>query len=105
MTDGGGRASNFSVLYVILGGAALLTAVIFPIVVMLALRHFRRRALERQLLETPGVIAEDEPQLEEPKLFDVYVKPGLELREPTLDYIFVSRGVPLVRVNRKLMYI
>jgi hypothetical protein len=104
---GGEQASNFSVLYVVLGGVALITAVALPITVMVTLRYSRRRSQfrEQQLLGVPGVITEENLQQEEPKLFDVYVKPGLEVREPRLDYILVSRGVPLVQVNRGLMYI
>lgn len=106
----GGRTSNFSVLYVVLGGAALLSIVIFPLSFMFAVRHFRTRSLfleqqRRQQLGGPVAAAGENLQQEEPKLFDVYVKPGLQVHEAKFEHILVSCWAPLVQVNRKLMSI
>ena len=103
----GGQTSTFPVLYVILGGAALLSAVVFPIAFIFAARYFRRlsRSDEQQLLGPPTVITREKLQQEKPKLFDVYVKPGLEVHQATFESILVSRGVPLVQVNHELTYV
>lgn len=90
--DGGGQASSFPAFYVILGGAALLSTVVFPVAFVLALRHYRRRSLAtgQQHPGALGVIDRGNQQQEKPKLFDVYVKPGLDVREPRFEYILVS---------------
>lgn len=85
-TPGGSQASNFTVFYVILGGAALLSTVAFPVTFMFALRRYRRRSQSLQL-GAQQVIYGGDLQQQEPKLFDVYVKPGLEVREARLEYI------------------
>ena len=90
-TDGA-QPSGFSVFYVILGGAALLTTVIFPITVMFALRHYRRGSLPTRQRHPGalGVMDGGDMQQKEPKLFDVYVKQGLEVHEPRFEHILVS---------------
>lgn len=87
-TDGG-QTAGFSVFYVILGGAALLSIVIFPFTVMFALRHYRRGSLPTEQ-QQPGVLGDIDGrdlQQEEPKLFDVFVKHGLEVHEPKFEHI------------------
>ncbi|KAF9785817.1 hypothetical protein BJ322DRAFT_1107707 [Thelephora terrestris] len=85
-TEGG---TTFPVVYVVLGGAALLSTVIFPISFIIALRYYRRRSrfLDQRLPHASGVVYGGYIQQVEPKLFDVYVKPGLELHEPRFEYI------------------
>jgi hypothetical protein len=88
-TEGG---TTFPVVYVVLGGAALLSTVIFPISFIVALRYYRRRSrfLDQRLPHASGVVYGGYLQQEEPKLFDIHVKPGLELHEPRFEYILVS---------------
>lgn len=87
------QTPSFSVLYVILGGAALLSAVIIPLAIMFTVRYVRRRSQppEQQPPGAPGVTTRGNLEQEEPKLFDVYVKPGLEMHEARFEYILVSR--------------
>jgi len=81
--------STFPVVYVVLGGAALLSTVVFPVAFMLALRYYRRRSPlpNQRFPAAPEVFYGGNPQQEEPKLLDVYVKPGLEVHEPRFEYI------------------
>lgn len=85
----GGQGAGLSVFYVILGGAVLLSTVIFPFTIMFALRQYRRVSLptEQQHPGALGVMNEGDLQQEEPKLFDVYVKHGLQGHEPRFEHI------------------
>lgn len=97
---------SFSVLYVIIGGAALLSAVVFPIAFVFALRYHRRRlqSLEQQQPGAPVVTAGEKLQQEKPKLFNIYVKPGLEVHEARFEHILVSCQILLLQENRRLNY-
>ena len=92
----GGQTSNFSVLYVIIGGAAFFATVVLPVAFLFVLRRLRLRSQSsEQQLGPSGVIAKANPQQEEPKLFDIYVKPGLEVHEAKFEYVLVSLWGPL----------
>lgn len=86
----GNQGPSFSVLYVVIGGVALFSIVLFPIAFMFTVRRFRQRSPTQQPLDTPGVISGEDLQQEEPKLFDVYVKPGLQVHDAALEHILVS---------------
>ena len=98
-----GQGVGFSMFYVIIGGAALLIAGIVPIGFAIALRRYRRRRLSAAPgSETPSGRTSagvgERPQQEKPKLFDVYVKPGLEVGEARFEDILVSLdfGLPSI---------
>ena len=80
--------------YVIIASAALLGAGVFPLSFLLALRYYRRVSpplgSERHPGGAPGVGGK--LQQEEPKLFDVYIKPNLEVNEARFEAILVSLG-------------
>lgn len=88
-----GATPSFSLFYVLIGCAALLGCVVFPIAFLFVLRRFRQQQppLGYQLPVSLGDNVEGKPQQGEPKLFDVYVKPGLEVHEPRFEYIQVSQ--------------
>jgi len=68
--------------YVIIGGAALLSAGVIPLAIMIGYRYYRRYSSRRPQLHpggTPRLWGKQ--QSEKPKLFDVYIKPGLEVDE------------------------
>jgi len=79
-------------LYLAIGGVALLSIVCFPIMFLLALRYYRQLS-SSAARELPGGAPGDvggKPQQERPKLFDVYVKPGLEVNETSFEDTLVS---------------
>lgn len=80
--------------YVIIGGAALLSAGIIPLAFMIGCRYYRRFSSSRRSQLHPGDPPADlGKQLQEkPKLFDVYIKPGLEVDESRFDHLLVSLG-------------
>lgn len=82
--------------YVIIACAALLGAGVFPLSLLIVLRYYRRASSSRrsQLYPggTPGVGGK--PLQEEPKLFDVYIKPDLEVDEAKFGGILVSLRRP-----------
>jgi len=78
--------------YVIIASAALLGAGVFPLSFLLALRYYRQLSLPLGSERHPGgaLGVGGKPQQEEPKLFDVYIKPNLEVNEARLEAILVS---------------
>jgi len=77
-----GGASQNSTVNVTIWGTALLITVLFPVAFIFVLRCSRQRSHSRA-----AVIIGGNPPREEPKLFDVYVKPGLEVEEARLEDI------------------
>ena len=79
-------------VYVIIGGAALLSAGIIPLAFMIGRRYYRRFSSSRRA--QPGDAPADHgKQLQEkPELFDVYIKPGLEVDESRFEHLLVSLG-------------
>jgi len=80
--------------YLAIGGAALLSTVFFPVTFILALRHYRQLS-SSAASDLPGgtlgdIFTMGKPQQEQPKLFDVYVKPGLEVKQTRFEDILVS---------------
>ena len=80
-----GGAVKTSALGVSIWGVTLVVVVLFPVAVLLVLRYcgFSPR-------RTPTVIVRGNPPREEPKLFDVYVKPSLGVEGEELEGILVS---------------
>jgi len=82
--------------YVILVSAGLLGAAVFPFSFLIAIRYYRLRHLSPSLGSTlyprgaPAVGGK--PQQDEPKLFDVHIKPNLEVDEANFGNILVSLG-------------
>ena len=78
--------------YVIIGGAALLSAGVVPLVLMFAYRYYRRISHSRRPLpgDTPVVCGKQ--QQEKPRLFDVHIKPGLEVDETKFEELLVGIG-------------
>lgn len=78
--------------YIIIGGAALLSAGVIPIVLMFAYRYYRRisspRRPDLQLGDTPTICGKQE----KPRLFDVHIKPGLEVDETKFEDLLVGLG-------------
>jgi len=84
-------SESFSMFYLAIGGAALLSTVLFPVTFILALRYYRQLS-SSAAGELPGgtlgdIFAGGKPQQEQPKLFDVYVKPGLEVKQTRFEDI------------------
>ena len=81
--------------YVIIGCAALLSAGIFPFAFVITLRYYRRLSsppLGARLRSGDVSGGRVKPQQDEPKLFDVYIKPGFEVDEARFGNILVSLG-------------
>jgi hypothetical protein len=93
--------------YVIIASAALLGAAFFPLTMMIALRYYRQASSSpRQELYPGGAPAvRGKLQQDEPKLFDVYIKPNLEVGEARFEAILVSLVIsfrPIVRLESKV---
>ena len=86
-----GLDAGSSMFYVIIASAALLGAGVFPLSFLVALRYYRRLSSSRRPERSvPGI--RRKPQQEEPKLFDVYIKPNLEVDGAKFENILVSLG-------------
>ena len=81
-----------SMFYVIIASAALLGAGVFPLSILIALRYYRRASSSpgSQLYPRTAPGVGGKPQQEEPKLFDVYIKPNLEAGKPRFEDILVG---------------
>jgi len=95
--------------YVILVSAGLLGAAVFPFSFLIALRYWRTRHLSPSLgsvLHPGGApVVGRKPQQDEPKLFDVYIKPNLEVGEAKFGNVLVSPGqLPFQLLGWKLMH-
>ncbi|KAF9651979.1 hypothetical protein BDM02DRAFT_3183978 [Thelephora ganbajun] len=92
-----GSGEGLSMFSVVIGGAAVLSILAVPIALLFALRHYGLLSSSVEHVHrggTPGTIfPREELQQEEPKLFDVYIKPSLEVAEARLKDILKSMHI------------
>lgn len=85
-----------SMFYVVLVSAGLLGAAVFPFSFLIALRYLRLRHPSPSpgpaLYPGGAPAVKGKPQQDEPMLFDVYIKPDLEVDEAKFGNILVSLG-------------
>ena len=82
---------GFSQFYLIIGLAAVFSVVVIPLAFLVVFRHYRRLSSLEPALFPGGVLGvEEKLQQEEPKFFDLYVKPDLQLDETRLEDLLVS---------------